>query len=92
VSRILIIFLRTRQFCLSSFKGTVFNSHIKFSYDELQALSLNVLHKDFRPTQFSYNRIIYHSTLGGAASCFRCCYFWRLLVLMLYLIRMKPTF
>jgi hypothetical protein len=56
---------------------------------------LNVLHKDFRPTQMSDNRIIYHSTLGAGtagAGCFRCCYFWRLLVLALYLIRTKPNF
>jgi hypothetical protein len=71
-------------------KETVFNSHIKFSYNELQALSVNVLHKDFRPTQLRNNRIIYHSTLG--ADGFRCCYSWRLLVLMLYLIRTKPIF
>jgi carbonic anhydrase len=74
------------------YKGTVFNSHIKFSYNELQALSLNVLHKDFRPTQLRNNRIVYHSTLGVASGCFRCCYSWRLLVLMLYLIKTKPIF
>jgi hypothetical protein len=58
---------------------------------------LNVLHKDFRPTQMSDNRIIYHSTLGSGAGgagagCFRCCYSWQLLVLALYLIRTKPNF
>ena len=76
---------------LSSYEGTVFNSHIEFSDDELSALSLNVLHKDFRPTQPIYNRTIYHSTLSGGTTCFRRCISgWLLLVLLL--IRTKSIF
>jgi carbonic anhydrase len=90
--RILITFLWIALFCLSPFKGTVFNSPIHFSYDELQALSLNVLHRNFRPTQLRHNRIVYQSKLAGAASRFRCYSLRWPLMLVVFLSRMKSTF
>ncbi|CAF2059886.1 unnamed protein product [Rotaria magnacalcarata] len=75
--------------CTEGVIWTIFNSQIKFSYDELEALSFNVLHKDFRPTQPAYNRIVYHSTLTSAVDSVRCFFSWLMLVSMFFLIRLN---
>ncbi|CAF3379446.1 unnamed protein product [Rotaria socialis] len=75
--------------CTEGVIWTIFNSHIKFSNDELSALSLNVLHKDFRPPQPTYNRIVYHSTLTSAVDSLRCFFSWLMLVSMFFLIRLN---
>ncbi|UJR19869.1 hypothetical protein I4U23_023002 [Adineta vaga] len=53
--------------CTEGIIWTVFNNYIQFSYDEFQALSMNVLHRDFRPIQSEHNRIVYRSTLSNIA-------------------------
>ncbi|CAF1630795.1 unnamed protein product, partial [Didymodactylos carnosus] len=45
--------------CTENVLWTIFYSFLYFSYDELQLLSLNVLHKDFRPVQPINERLVF---------------------------------